>query len=152
MGFLKYTNLQSHSDQSSVASTACLQVYSIWLDYKLKELLPYIKSYVKDSTMVIQELKDLTIPKGALIFSADAVSMYTNIETHLAVESIKNLILAHAKMLPNNFPTSLILETLTIVMNNNIFSFADSYWLQLSVTAMGTPVTCSYATISFGHH
>jgi len=78
--------------------------------------------------------------------------MYTNIETHLAIESIKNLILTHAKMLPNNFPTSLIFETLTIVMNNYIFSFADSYWLQLSGTAMGTPVACSYATISFGHH
>jgi hypothetical protein len=31
-------------------------------------------------------------------------------------------------------------------MDNNIFR------LQLAGTAMGTPVACSYATISFGHH
>jgi hypothetical protein len=45
----------------------------------------------------------------------------------------------------------LFLETLEIVMKNNIFSFADSYWLQLCGTAMGTPVACAYATITYGH-
>jgi hypothetical protein len=36
-------------------------------------------------------------------------------------------------------------------MNNNIFTFGDSYWIQLSGTAMGTPVACAYATVSFGY-
>ena len=35
-------------------------------------------------------------------------------------------------------------------MNNNIFTFGDSYWIQLSGTAMGTPVACAYATVSYG--
>jgi len=34
-------------------------------------------------------------------------------------------------------------------MEHNIFSFADTFWLQLSGTAMGTPVACTYAMISF---
>jgi len=37
-------------------------------------------------------------------------------------------------------------------MRNNIFSFQDTYWLQTSGTAMGTPVACAYATITFGHY
>jgi hypothetical protein len=37
-------------------------------------------------------------------------------------------------------------------MGNNIFRFGDSYWLQLSGTAVGTPVACAYATVSFGQH
>ncbi len=37
-------------------------------------------------------------------------------------------------------------------MNNNIFTFANTYWLQLSGTAMGTPSACLYATTSFGQH
>jgi hypothetical protein len=94
----------------------------------------------------------LKIPKDALLFSADATSIYTNIETCLAVESIKNLILEHNDALPHNFPTSIILEILTIIMSNNIFSFAETYWLQLAGTAMGTPVACSYVMISFGRH
>lgn len=40
-----------------------LTVVSNWLDYKLKQLLPFVKSYVKDSTIVIKELKDLAIPE-----------------------------------------------------------------------------------------
>jgi hypothetical protein len=50
------------------------------------------------------------------------------------------------------FTRELFLRILEIVMNNNVFSFADSYWLQLSGTAMGTPAACSYATLSFGHY
>jgi hypothetical protein len=37
-------------------------------------------------------------------------------------------------------------------MKNNIFNFADTYWLQLCGTAMGTPVACAYATLTFGHY
>jgi hypothetical protein len=36
-------------------------------------------------------------------------------------------------------------------MNNNIFAFGDSHWIQLSGTTMGTPVACAYATMSYGH-
>jgi len=37
-------------------------------------------------------------------------------------------------------------------MKNNIFHFADTYWLQLTGTAMGTPTACSYASITYGQH
>jgi len=50
-----------------------------------------------------------------------------------------------------NFPVKLFLHILEIVMRNNIFSFSNIYWIQLSGTAMGTPAACSYATITYGH-
>lgn len=37
-------------------------------------------------------------------------------------------------------------------MKNNIFSFRNSYQLQLSGTAMGTPAACAYATLTYGQH
>jgi len=37
-------------------------------------------------------------------------------------------------------------------MTNNIFSFADTFWLQLTCTAMGTLAACSYATIYYEQH
>jgi len=43
------------------------------------------------------------------------------------------------------------LKSHKIVMNHNIFSFADTYWHQLSGMAMGTPTACPYATITYGH-
>jgi len=41
---------------------------------------------------------------------------------------------------------------LTIVMGNNIFSFANTFWKQQSGTAMGMPVACTYAMLSFGQY
>jgi len=101
---------------------------------------------------VIQDLKQLQIPDNALLFAADAVSMYTNIDTQQAILSMRSFIHDNANNIPNDFPTTLFLQLLEIVMTNNIFSFDDTYWLQLTGTAMGTPAACSYATITYGQH
>jgi hypothetical protein len=57
----------------------------------MKELVPLVKSYVKNCFMVIDELKNMVIPTNALFFSADAVSMYTNIDTTTGLNAISNL-------------------------------------------------------------
>jgi hypothetical protein len=85
------------------------------------------------------------------VFTADARSMYTNIETNTGIDSIRNFLCINKENLPTNFPSYLLLNILEIVMRNNIFSFADTYWLQLCGTVMGTPVACTYASLTFGH-
>jgi hypothetical protein len=135
-----------------VSSTnSLLSVFSTWLDYKTKELLPLISSYTRNSTDVINELKSLTLPKGAQIFSADAKLMYTNIDTDLGLKTFREFLQHNQDKIPKDFPTNLFLCILESVMRNNIFTFADTFWLQLSGTAMGTPIACAYATITFGH-
>jgi hypothetical protein len=37
-------------------------------------------------------------------------------------------------------------------MLNNIFSFGNTFWLQLTGTAMETLTACAYATITYGHY
>jgi hypothetical protein len=96
-------------------------------------------------------LKYLQLPQEALLFSADAMSMYTNIDTFTGINSIDELIVTHQNQLPINFPKELFLRVLQLIMDNNLFSFGDSYWLQLSGTTISTPVACAYATISYGH-
>jgi len=116
-----------------------LSVFSTWLDYKTKELLPLISSYTRNSTDVINDLKFLTLPKGATIFSADVKSMYTNIDTDLGIYTFKEFLQHNQDKIPKDFPTNLFLRILESVMQNNIFTFADTFWLQVSGTAMGTP-------------
>jgi hypothetical protein len=132
-------------------SGSLLAIFSTWLDFKMKELLPLIQSYTKNSSSTLEELKKLDIPENALLFSADAVSMYTNIDTPTGISAISDFIHSQKTNISNDFPTDLFLQILQVVMQNNIFTFANSYWLQLTGTAMGTPVACAYATITFGH-
>eukprot|EP00978_Attheya_sp_CCMP212_P032165 scaffold124117_cov47-Attheya_sp.AAC.4 len=50
-------------------------------------------------------------------------------------------------------PQILVVDLLRLVMQNNVvIEFGSSKWLQLTGTAMGTPVACAYATIAFGFH
>ena len=133
-------------------TNSLLAIFSNWLDYKMKELLPLVKSYTKNSAEVIQDLKQLTLPHNALLFSADAKSMYTNIDTDTGLNAMRDFLTLNSSRISTSFPTNLFLQILEIVMRNNIFSFQDTYWIQLSGTAMGTPVACSYATVTYGQH
>jgi hypothetical protein len=116
----------------------------------MKALLPFVRSYTKNFLDVITDIKSLTLPENALLFLADAKSMYTNIDTDIGLESIKCFLQDNRNNLPTNFPTDLFQQVLEAVMKNNIFRFADTYWLQLTGTAMGTPTACSYASITYG--
>jgi hypothetical protein len=145
-------------------TNSLLAIFSNWLDfrmkellpliqsYTMKELLPLIQSYTKNSTDIIQDLKELMLPENATLFSADAKSMYTNIDTSLGLETLKDFLLENSTGISTSFPTNLFLQIMELVMRNNIFSFQDTYWLQTSGTAMGTPVACAYATTTYGHY
>jgi len=129
-----------------------LSVFSNWLDFKMKQLLPSMKSYVKKSFEVIQDLKRITLPDNALIFSADATSMYTNIDTEIGIQAVRDFLNCNSERIPQDFPTNMFLQVFELVMTNNIFSFGDTTWLQRTGTAMGTPAACAYATITYGQH
>ena len=55
---------------------------SIWIDYWLQKLKPFIPSYLRNSKHLLELLADLgPLPPYAKLFTADTNSMYTNIET-----------------------------------------------------------------------
>ena len=61
----------------------------VWVDRKLQEVAQKIISYFKITLELKKELLDLTLPQNARLFTADAVSMYTNIPTHTALNLIR---------------------------------------------------------------
>jgi hypothetical protein len=133
-------------------SSSFFSLLSNWLDNKMKDLLPLVRSYIKNSTTILNNLCHTTLPETALLFSADATSMYTNIDMPTGVSAVRDFITINKEKLPADFPTDLFLQILTTVMENNIFKFVGTHWLQLSGTAMGTPAVCAYARISFGQY
>ena len=128
-------------------------IFSKWLDFQMKRLLHCIPTYLKDSNALIQDFSELPLlPPTARLFTADATAMYTNIDTATALEAFTFLLDHYKEEVPEDFPRVFFLEALEIVMNQNLFQFDDTYWLQLDGTAMGTNSACLHATISFGVH
>ena len=129
-----------------------IEILSKWLDDQLQQVLHLCPSYLKDGYQLIRELSDMApLPTNAKLVTADASSMYTNIDTDFGIAVIDKWLDRHKQELPYGFPTKKIVKGLRIVMKNTVFVFDDTYWLQLKGTAMGTSVAVTYATIFFSY-
>ena len=76
--------------------------------------------------------------------------MYTNIPPAEGIANIKRLLEGDIIPIPSNFPKDEVIKLLSEVLLNNVFTFGDTYWLQIAGTAMGTSLACAYATLFFG--
>ena len=128
-----------------------LAVPSTYLDFKLQPLRTNVQSYIKDSyALILKLLKLRQVPRGARVFTSDAVSMYSNIDPVEGINTIEKYLTEFAPhILPDE--REIILDLLRLVMNNCFFKFGNTYWLQLIGTAMGTPVACIYAILFFAY-
>ena len=124
---------------------------SKWLDFQLQRLKPFVPTYIKDSHDLLTKLRNIGgLPPNARLFTADAVSMYTNIDTEHAIRVIGNWM--DGLELPAGFPLRAVNDAMRLVMRNNIFEWGDTYFRQLLGTAMGTSAACMWATIYYGVH
>eukprot|EP00956_Cyclotella_meneghiniana_P012680 scaffold18027_cov38-Cyclotella_meneghiniana.AAC.1 len=116
-----------------------------------EELIPIQKnqpSYFQDSFELKRILDALELPRNTFPFTSDAESMYTNIKTEPALASLSKYIQEKVRG-KNELEKSALIEGLNLVLRNNIFQFGDTYWLQISGTAMGTPPAPPHATIFY---
>ena len=131
-------------------SGSLLENLGIWVDRKLQPFLPLFDSYFKSSKILQSEITKLELPSGAQLFTANAVSMYTNIPTDKALSDITQFLRRCQQKNVMETEYAALIEGLGIIMRQCAFSFGDTYWEQLTGTAMGTPPAPSYATIYFG--
>ena len=124
----------------------------VWVDRKLQEVAQRTVSYFKNTLELKKELLDLNLPTNARLFTADAVSMYTNIPTHTALNLIGKHLNQYQRKYNNEYPKDAVRAGLRLIMTMNIFTFGDLTLKQLNGTAMGTPPAPPYATIYYGIH
>ena len=131
-----------------------IEVLSKYLDHELQKVTHLCPGYLKDSQALLEQLNQLgPLPPGAKLFTADAVSMYTNIDTDHGIKTIQQWLILHKHELPTDFPPiGFIVRALKIVMKQNVFQLDDTFWKQEKGTAMGTSVACLVATIYYAYH
>ena len=126
---------------------------SKWIDMHLQQVVHLCPAYLRDSWQLLRDLKALhSLPPDTVMYTADAVSMYTNINTDHALDVLTAWFRLHERDLPQDFPTKKLLEAVALVMRANVFSFGSRYFHQTNGTAMGTPCACTYATIYYSYH
>ena len=107
------------------------EIFSKWIDHHLKTLVDsnLLPTYMKDSEQLQQSLLK-TFPNGlppnARLFSVDAVSMYSNIDTAHGLEVIAQWLRMYKTELPDNIPSDMINAALHLVMSDNILQFGDT--------------------------
>ena len=129
---------------------------ALWVDFILKKILKHMKYVARSSKDVVNELKSRNWNQNCFLFSADAVSLYTNIHfghakaeiLYFLEEEDKGINIVEMECIPVNA----LIRGLEIVMSNNVFQFGDTYWLQTAGTAMGGPPAPSYAMLYYGIH
>ena len=77
--------------------------------------------------------------------------MYTNIDPVEGIETIRKYLKYFAPGF-TSIECGIILDLLKLVMENCVFKFGETFWLQLIGTAMGTPVACIYAILFFAYY
>ena len=86
------------------------------------------------------------------MFTADAVSMYTNIPTNIGILTVGRFLCDYKLQHDHNYPAEAMEKALALVMRNNVFSFEDTEFTQLNGTAMRTPPAPPYATLYYAAH
>jgi hypothetical protein len=100
--------------------------------------------FFKNSQTLKQQLDATVVPENSYLFTADAVSMYTNIPTDCALQLICDHMHTTAHLVPGT-PVKSLCSALRIFMRCDIFTFGDTLWQQISGTAMGCPPAPSWA-------
>ncbi len=104
------------------------------------------KGYVRDDIDFLNHLPN-RINENVILCTFDVFSLYSNISYQLGLVAIAFCTGSHMHYISKQF----ILESLKLILENNIFCFGSRHFRQTSGTAMGTKMAPTYATLVLGY-
>ncbi|KAL7527818.1 hypothetical protein ACHAWF_002316, partial [Thalassiosira exigua] len=124
-----------------------------WVHEQLQPIVKAQHTYFKNSFELKDELLTLTLPPNASLFSFDAVSMYTNIDTEDCIARLEQYLLDPATQLQfPHYPAKALVEAIKIIMRNNRMKFGDIIVKQLIGIAMGMAPAPTIANLFVALH
>ena len=117
---------------------------SAFLDKLLQPHMKRTKSFLKNSTHLINILSNKRIPTDSLLITLDIESLYTNISHDQAIITFLRIFKNHPQLV-------FLIDLLKYVLKSNIFKFDTLTFTQTCGLAMGTKLAPALATIYIGH-
>lgn len=112
------------------------------INHYLNPLATKHPSYIKDTNDFLEKVTTHTVTEDSLLFTMDVESLFTNIETSMGLEAIRECFFEN----PDHLDDS-ILELLQINLERNDFIFDSKWFLQTKGMAMGKRFSPAYANI-----
>ncbi len=117
------------------------------VDHFLQPLCKKLASHLKDTQHLIAIIRNTTPSSGAILFTLDVESLYTNIPIGEGLAAVSSAFLRHPDQ---KRPDLTLLSLLRIILGSNNFSFQGQEWLQTHGVAMGKPFGGSFANLFMG--
>ena len=120
-----------------------------WLLQRLlKPLLKFVQAHLSSTTDLIERLEsaDKNSLKGKIPISFDVVSLYTNIDTQVAVHTALEYVTKH-NIYIYGLQACDLFELLNLVLDHNVFQFGNKLYKQKHGLAMGNRLSGTLAII-----
>ena len=112
---------------------------------ELQPLLASIPSYIKDTTDFFSKLSRFNnLPDNTILVTFDVTALYSNIPHNDGIGACKKHLDRRALSTTSSED---ICQLIKFILENNVFSFNDEYFLQVCGTAMSTRMAPCYANI-----
>ncbi len=134
-----------------VAGPACAtHRLSNFCDILLKPFVPKIKSHIRDTNDFLGKLPT-QVEEDSFLVTFDVKNLYGSIPHDLGLEAITFWLDKHPELTQSRFSKDFILDSIKIILENNVFHFDGQYYQQMKGTAMGTKLGPTYATLVMGY-
>ena len=149
---------QPISSRPIVASIGSFTYHiSSYLDKVLQQVMKQQNSYLRNTNDLIIDIETNPLFKNMkvanILYTADIKDMYPSINIADGLCQLKLAILEYNTRVDytKHIHTEFIIDLAHFVLSNNYFIFGhNTYWLQISGTAMGTPLAVTFACIYIG--
>ena len=94
-----------------------LHILVIWVEQKLQDISTKQRSFIRSSEELKNIITKLCLPPSTRLFTADAVSVYTSIDTHIPLHTITIYLYQHSKKF-KDIPVEALSIALGIITEN----------------------------------
>ena len=121
---------------------------SEFVSFHLNPLVQTLPSYIKNTTHLLNKLKDLDVlPANAILVTLDVSSLYTNIPTNEGIDACRKFL---DQRTDKSVPTESICDLMRMILTMNNFVFNGEHFVQQHGTAMGTRMAPAFANLFMG--